>query len=112
MRGSRTRGRWSAAAVTVGLVGVLAVPPVAGAVGSAPTVPGYQVGDYGRGQVMSILPPGENGLVNAQQAVAFEAAKQRPPNSDDQLGPYANLLYGSPSLTDAGLSSYFNDESF
>ncbi|MDQ1633493.1 MAG: hypothetical protein QOJ32_302 [Frankiaceae bacterium] len=112
MRGSRTRGRWSAAAVAVGMVGVLAAPLTAGAAGSAPTVPGYQVGDYGRGQVLSILPPGENGLVNTQQAAEFESAKKRPPNSDDQLGQYANLLYGSPSLTDAGLSSYFNDESF
>ncbi len=112
MLGSCTRGRWLAAAVAVAMVGVLATPPTAHAAGTTPTAPGYRVGDYGNGQVMSVLPPGENGLVNAQQAVAFEAAKQRPPNSDDQLGQYANLLYGSPSLTDAGLSSYFNDESF
>ena len=35
-----------------------------------------------------------------------------PPDSQDQLGKYANLLYGAPSLTDATLGNYFDDESF
>ena len=80
---------------------------------AAPAVPTtYRAHDYANGQAMSVLPPGENGLVTADQAAAFEATGQRPPNSQDQLGKYANLLYGYPSLTDAGLSQFFDDESF
>ncbi|HSP38236.1 MAG TPA: hypothetical protein VLR26_10830 [Frankiaceae bacterium] len=71
-----------------------------------PTPPGYRLGDYADGQARSVLPPGENGLVNTLQAAEFEATGTRPPNSDDQLGQYANLLYGSPSLTDGNLGTY------
>ena len=72
----------------------------------------YRADDYADGQAMNILPPGENGLVNVADAAKFELLKQRPPNSDDQLGQYANLLYGYPSLTDSTLSTYYNDASF
>ena len=79
----------------------------------AATLPsGYRLNDYANGQAMSILPPGENGLVNATDALAFETTGQRPAHSQDQLGQYANLLYGYPNLTDSTLSTYFNDESF
>ena len=61
---------------------------------------------------MYVLPPGENGLVNAADALKYEADGTRPPNSDDQLQQYSDLLYGSPSLTNGKLSQYFNDESF
>jgi len=74
--------------------------------------PGYRLDDYADGQAMSILPPGENGLVNATDLLKFETTKERPPNSDDQLGKYSGLLYGYPGLTDAGLGDYFDDESF
>ncbi|HLY33754.1 MAG TPA: penicillin acylase family protein [Jatrophihabitantaceae bacterium] len=73
---------------------------------------GYRANDYANGQAMSILPPGENGLVNPTDAALFELTGQRPPNSQDQLGKYANLLYGYPSLTNSTLSTYYNDESF
>ena len=72
----------------------------------------YRVNDYADGQAMSILPPGENGLVNATGLAAFEATQQRPAASQDQLGKYSDLLYGYPSLTDASLGDYFDDESF
>jgi acyl-homoserine lactone acylase PvdQ len=72
----------------------------------------YRADDYADGQAMNILPPGENGLVNVTDAAKFELLKQRPPNSDDQLGQYSNLLYGYPSLTDSTLSTYYNDASF
>jgi acyl-homoserine lactone acylase PvdQ len=78
---------------------------------SAPST-AYRAHDYADGRAMSILPPGENGLVNATDAVAFEANGQRPAGSQDQLSKYANLLYGAPSLTDTGLAQYFDDESF
>ncbi len=78
---------------------------------SAPST-AYRANDYADGQAMNILPPGENGLVNATDAAKFELTQTRPPNSDDQLGKYSSLIYSSQNLTDAGLSSYYNDESF
>ena len=74
--------------------------------------PGYRVDDYADGQASFILPPGENGLVNATDLLQFETTKKRPAGSDDQLSKYANLLYGYPSLTNATLSTYYDDESF
>ena len=100
---------------------VLTVPVLVAGVVVAATAPGaaasvpshaYQANDYADGQAMSILPPGENGLVNALDAVQFELLGKRPPYSQDQLGKYANLLYGYPSLTDATLGDYYDDESF
>ncbi len=72
----------------------------------------YRAGDYAHGRAMSILPPGENGTVNAAQIAAFELDKSHAPYSQDQLGKYENLLYGYPHLTDARLGDYYDDESF
>jgi acyl-homoserine lactone acylase PvdQ len=74
--------------------------------------PTYRAGDYAGGLVRSILPAGENGLVSAADLARYEATGARPPASQDQLAPYANLLYAVPGLTDAGLPRYFGDESF
>jgi len=108
----RLTGRFAVAAAAVAMLIAPTLAPAAAASTSSDPGPGYRVGDYADGRAMSILPPGENGLVNATDAAKFETTKARPPNSDDQLGKYKNLLYGSSTLTDAGLSSYFNDESF
>jgi acyl-homoserine lactone acylase PvdQ len=104
--------KWTACAAAA--VTVLALIPAAAAAGTGPgwATPTYRAGDYGGGQVRSILPPGENGLVNAAELAQFEATGTRPPGSQDQLGPYANLLYAGPGLTDAQLPQYYNDESF
>ncbi|MBE7188407.1 penicillin acylase family protein [Jatrophihabitans endophyticus] len=72
----------------------------------------YRAHDYAGGQAMSILPPGENGLVNATDLLKFEANGTRPAGSQDQLGKYENLLYGYPKLTDSTLHDYYDDESF
>ena len=72
----------------------------------------YRADDYADGQAMYVLPPGENGLVNATDALQFETTGKRPAASDDQLSQYSNLLYGAPTLTNANLTDYFNDESF
>ena len=95
-----------AAALVAGLMPAVTNP--AGA-----TLPsGYRLNDYANGQAMSILPPGENGLTNATDAVLYELKGIRPANSQSQLAQYENLLYGYPSLTDGTLSTYYNDESF
>ncbi|HEY2273108.1 MAG TPA: penicillin acylase family protein [Jatrophihabitantaceae bacterium] len=72
----------------------------------------YRAHDYADGRAMSILPPGENGLINATDLLQFEANGTRPAGSQDQLNKYANLLYGYPKLTDSTLPKYYDDESF
>src|ERR1700730_5594572 len=78
----------------------LAGSPARAAGGAAP--PTYRANDFGGGQIMSILPPGENGLVNAAEFAQYQANGTRPPASQDQLGPYANLMY-APGLTNSQL---------
>lgn len=92
------------------LAAALAQPALANAQW-APPPPTYRAGDYAGGQALSILPAGENGLVNALQLAQFEQSGMRPPASSDQLGSYAALPFAQ-DLTDASLGSYFNDESF
>jgi acyl-homoserine lactone acylase PvdQ len=112
---------------TLALTATTAIPASASAVGGShsaaasatpakggPHLPSraYRAHDYAHGQAMSILPPGENGLVTASQLTAFELTGARPPNSQDQLGKYENLLYGYKHLKDSKLGKYYDDESF
>src|SRR3954451_4292158 len=74
--------------------------PIGGNPGGPP--PGaYRENDSGG--FLNVLPPGENGLVNALGLAAFEANQTRPANSDDQLPLYRDLLTGYPRLTTATL---------
>ena len=104
--------RATAAAVVVAAAGLVASPLNGRAAAWTPPQPAYQLNDASGGNVLSILPPGENGLVNASDAALFEASGTRPAGSQDQFGPYANLLYGAQGLSDSQLSHYYNDESF
>ena len=107
--------RRSAFTVSVAAVAAAALAGTAHAAStSATSAPStaYRANDYAGGQAMSILPPGENGLVNLTDAAKFELTQTRPPASDDQLGKYSSLIYSSQNLTDAGLSAYYDDESF
>ena len=101
----------AAAALTLG-AGLAPAGAGAATTGNWSAAPVYRAGDYGGGLVHSILPAGENGLVNAADLAQFEATGTRPAGSQDQLASYANLLYAGPGLTDAQLPSYYNDESF
>jgi acyl-homoserine lactone acylase PvdQ len=60
----------------------------------------------------NVLPAGEAGVDNAIQLGEFEAAKTIPPHFDDQLPLYANLIYGSPTLTHAQIPTYYKDATF
>ena len=100
------------AAVTLAGAAIVALP-VSGHAGSwTPPQPVYQLNDSAAGRTLSILPAGENGLVNATDLALFEANGTRPAGSQDQLGPYENLLYNAQGLSDSQLSSYYDDESF
>ncbi|HEY3528075.1 MAG TPA: penicillin acylase family protein [Nocardioides sp.] len=98
--------------LTAAFTSLALLAPVVGPADAASGGPEYRRHDYADGQARYVLPPGENGLVNATDALAFETTQRRPPNSQDQLGQYADLLYGYPRLTNAKLGTYFNDESF
>ncbi|WP_375493547.1 penicillin acylase family protein, partial [uncultured Jatrophihabitans sp.] len=107
-----------AAAVSISGLLVAVAGAVPSAHAAAPVEPShaYRSGDYADGRAMSILPPGENGLVTATDAAKFEAPAPlggvHPANSQDQLGKYSDLLYGYPSVTDSTLNKYYLDESF
>lgn len=91
---------------------VPAAPTTAGPAAWQPPAPSYRLHDAAHGDAMQILPAGENGLVNATDLVRFALAGSRPPDSDDQLGPYANLLWHDRGLTNGQLRKYFVDNSF
>jgi acyl-homoserine lactone acylase PvdQ len=109
-----------AAAVTALVVGgALAVPAVtasasAGAVRSAKatTISASGAADYCLGQCNDILPPGENGSATTAQILWFKTTGNRPANTDDQLGKYANLVDGYTGLTNGTLGNFFNSSSF
>jgi acyl-homoserine lactone acylase PvdQ len=112
MRPGTPRSRWTIAVAVLTSAGLTTTAATSAAASVATPSVAYRANDYADGQAMSILPPGENGLVNATDLARFELTKARPAGSDNQLGKYTNLIYGSQNLTDAGLSNYFNDESF
>jgi acyl-homoserine lactone acylase PvdQ len=104
---------WVITAAVAVTIGVTATPALgttrSGGFSLRPT---YRADDYADGQAKYILPAGENGLVNLAQFDQFERTGKRPPDSQDQLGPYENLEFGYPSLTDSTLGNYYLDESF
>jgi acyl-homoserine lactone acylase PvdQ len=64
------------------------------------------------GGFRNVLPPGENGLDTLQQIFAFRGLGTIPPHFADQQPLYENLLYASPTLTEAQIPSYFKDATF
>jgi hypothetical protein len=96
------------AVAAVAIAAMLAVAPAASARAPAPAA--YGADDAGG--FHNILPPGEGSVANLVQIGAFEATGAYPPHDDDQLGMYANLLYGAPGLKPAQIPSYYKDASF
>jgi acyl-homoserine lactone acylase PvdQ len=82
---------------------------------AAPAPAGAATQPYGTndaGGFLNVLPPGENGLATFNQILAGRANGSLPPHAADQQALYENLLYASPSLTDAQIPSYFKDATF
>ncbi len=92
-------------------VGCAAAVSSSGPVGAAPAA-SSTAPDYCQGQCRDILPPGENGNATLADILANRTLGLRPPHTDDQLGPYADLADGYQQLTDANLGRYYNDASF
>jgi acyl-homoserine lactone acylase PvdQ len=108
----KLRGAAVVAAITLGVAGAPAAVSAMPGGGTYDPPPTYQANDYADGQASSILPAGENGLVNLAQLVQFEKTGQRPPYSQDQLAPYEALEFGYPTVTDATLGNYYFEEAF
>jgi hypothetical protein len=110
----KPRRVWWIVTTVAALALTTAAAPALGAAGPGgfSPQPAYRANDQAAGQAMYILPAGENGLVNQAELKRFVKTGQRPPNSQDQLAPYANLEFGYPSLTNSALGNYYLDESF
>ncbi|MGI9019314.1 MAG: penicillin acylase family protein [Solirubrobacterales bacterium] len=80
-----------------------AVPPPAGA---------YQQDDYAEGNSYNIVPPGQNGGMNAAEALEFGLNGTRPAHQADQQAMYGDLVYTAPNLAEADILDFFKDASF
>lgn len=60
---------------------------------------------------LNVLPPGQDGSLNATEAAAA-ALGTYPPHVVDQLGMYGDLVYATPGLVESQLLEYFKDASF
>ena len=99
----------------VGAVGGLICAALACAVMASAAAADAPVQPYGTndaGGFRNVLPPGENGLVNAAQLAQFEATGAKPSHFDDQQSLYQNLVYASPTLTPDQVPNYFKDATF
>ena len=72
-------------------------------------------GTYGKndaGGFRNVLPPGQNGLDTLGQILQFRNNGALPKHWADQQPLYDNLLYASPTLTDAQVKDYYKDATF
>lgn len=102
------RGRGTLVAVAFISSLVVAVPATA-----AVPEPTYRANDYGN--MLNVLPPGNNGLFTLADVANHggpSGSGPRPAHSDDQYSLYQNLLYGYPGLQDSGLTNFYKDASF
>ncbi|MGI8610225.1 MAG: penicillin acylase family protein [Candidatus Dormibacteria bacterium] len=98
---------------TVLALGALSALLFFGPVTAAAPQPAYRANDYGN--MLNILPPGNNGLVTLADLAAHggpNGTGARPAHSNDQYDLYQNLLYGYKGLTDSGLTNFYKDASF
>ena len=106
---TRAVRRWRV--LTLVLAMLAAIVAAAPALADAPT---YRANDYGN--VLNILPAGEAGNANLLQAAPWLPSsilpKNYPAHFHDQYDMYQNVLYGYPTLTDGGLTTYYKDASF
>ena len=79
---------------------------------AAADTPTYRANDYGN--MLNVLPAGQNGLVTALGLVQNKALGTVPAHFNDQYAPYQNLLYAPTGITDGQLTSapYYKDASF
>jgi acyl-homoserine lactone acylase PvdQ len=76
----------------------------------AATPAGYGANDAGG--FHNVLPPGQTGHITALQLAQNQTSYAPPAHFDDQRALYNDLLYASPTLTDADVPKYFKDATF
>jgi acyl-homoserine lactone acylase PvdQ len=102
---------WRSLRTTLALCLVALTTTVFAAGVAAGAVQPYGTNDAGG--FRNVLPPGENGLDNLQQLLKFRGFEHiLPPHFADQQPLYENLVYGSPTLTEAQVPLYFKDATF
>ncbi|PAZ12833.1 penicillin acylase [Streptomyces sp. SA15] len=100
------------ASVCVLIAGLLSPLTRAAAAEEAAPTATAAANDYCGGQCSDILPPGQNGNATLAQILLNQAFGSQPAHAEDQLGPYANLAKGYPTLTNSTVNTFFNDASF
>ncbi|GCB50697.1 penicillin acylase family protein [Streptomyces sp. NL15-2K] len=108
----RIPGFLKTASVCVLIAGFLSPLTQAAAAEEATPKATAAANDYCGGQCSDILPPGQNGNATLAQILLNQAFGTQPAHAEDQLGPYANLAKGYPTLTNATVNTFFNDASF
>ncbi|NGM14433.1 penicillin acylase family protein [Verrucosispora sp. CWR15] len=68
--------------------------------------------DYCLGECSEILPPGQNGNATLVEILGNQAFGTLPRHSADQLGRYADLVYGYAGLREDQIDTFFHDASF
>ncbi|WLW56232.1 penicillin acylase family protein [Streptomyces sp. YU58] len=104
----RLTGFLKSASVCALIAGLLTPLAQAPSVAAEAVVPNDHCGN----QCSDILPPGQNGNATLAQILLNQAFGSQPEHAEDQLGPYANLAKGYPSLTNSTINTFFNDASF
>ncbi|MEV4756211.1 penicillin acylase family protein [Micromonospora sp. NPDC049559] len=109
--GLRRLAAGATAAVTAAALVLVAwpAPPVRAGASAAGT---FAAEDYCLGECADILPPGQNGNATLVEILANQALGVLPAHSGDQLGRYANLVYGYAGLREDQIGAFFNDASF
>jgi acyl-homoserine lactone acylase PvdQ len=90
-------------------------PDRAGASAAAPDsvdTSSFAAGDYCLGECADILPPGQNGNATLVEVLANQSLGTLPRHSGDQLGKYADLVYGYAGLREDQIGNFFNDSAF
>src|SRR4051812_23862727 len=100
----RRRFRQLSALLTATLVATTVLDPIT----ATPALAAYVGNDYCLGECSDILPPGENGDADLLQILSNQAFGRLPEHSDDQLAPYANLVYNYTGLTGQQINNFFN----
>ncbi len=100
-----TGPRWRRIAIPVATLTAMSISATAFA----------DTGSYGTndgGGFRNVLPPGQNGLDTLGQILNFRVSGTFPKHWADQQPLYNDLLYASPTLTDAQVGDYFKDATF
>ncbi|MFE0401757.1 penicillin acylase family protein [Streptomyces nigra] len=105
-------GFLKAASVCTLIAGLLSPLSPAVTLSEAAAAEPAAITDHCGSRCSDILPPGQNGNATLAQILLNQAFGTLPEHASDQLGPYAALAKGHTGLTDATISSFFNDASF